>query len=199
MPIRLTAVPPAGVAAVLPALRAVYEAAFAGPPYDRPPVAATAFGDALQRHTTYAGFALWVARLTPAADPCGFAYGYTGGSGWWWNQVAPALPPATRGAWAADYFELVELAVAPAAQGRGIGGRLHDLLLASRAERTALLTTHQTETTALTLYRKRGWVTLVAPFFFGGGGDPFRIMGLDLRRVGPALAARAALTPPGFI
>jgi GNAT superfamily N-acetyltransferase len=76
------------------------------------------------------------------------------------------------------------------AQGRGIGGRLHNALLGWLPHRTALLSTHQSETQALCLYRKRGWVPLLEGFVFPGGDAPFLIMGLDIgRRAAEAVLA----------
>lgn len=81
-----------------------------------------------------------------------------------------------------NYFEVVELAVSPAYQGLGLGGGLHDRLLAGLLHHTAVLSTIQFETNALLFYRKRGWVTLLHDFFFPGSKNPYLIMGLDLRR-----------------
>ena len=89
-------------------------------------------------------------------------------------------PILARGRWLEGAFELAELAVRPPLQGRGIGGRLHDHLLADRPHRTAVLSTLQEETRALHLYRSRGWRTLLEHFSFSGVGRVYRIMGLDL-------------------
>ena len=47
--------------------------------------------------------------------------------------------------------------------------------------RTAMLSTIQAETTALQLYRKRGWLVLLDHFMFPNTPAPFQIMGLDLQ------------------
>jgi ribosomal protein S18 acetylase RimI-like enzyme len=92
------------------------------------------------------------------------------------------MDPAAAQRWLTDTFELVELAVAPHAQGRGIGSRLHDTLLADLPHQAAVLSTIQSETVALKLYRKRGWTVLLENFFFPGTSKPYIIMGLTLMR-----------------
>lgn len=67
------------------------------------------------------------------------------------------------GSAAAEHRELefVELAVLPSHQGRGIGGQLHDTLLAGLPHQRALLATADDATTAAVhLYTKRGWQRL---------------------------------------
>ncbi len=107
-------------------------------------------------------------------------------------MVAQVLDAETAAWWLPGYFEIVEPAVTPAAQGRGIDGRLHDALLVGLPHRTALLSTHQSETPALRLYRKRGWMPLLEGIVFPGGDMPFVIMGLDpgRRTAEAALAER---------
>ena len=113
----------------------------------------------------------------------GFAYGYNGGPGlWWFDLVSTAIDPHIYDQWMTNYFEVVELAVAPPYQGLGLGGRLHDRLLEGLPHQTAVLSTIQFETTALLFYRKRGWVTLLQDFYFPGSKNPYLIMGFDLRK-----------------
>lgn len=175
------------VAAERDAIVGVYRAAFAPPPYGEGEDQVAWFArDQLPQHAWREGFRCCVAREAAGGPILGFAYGYAGKPGQWWRDVmAQALDAETAAWWLPGYFELVELAVMPAAQGRGIGGRLHDALLVGLPHRTALLSTHQSETPALRLYRKRGWVPLLEGFVFPGGDMPFVIMGLDLGRRGP--------------
>lgn len=119
--------------------------------------------DTLPRHASRPWFRCCVARQGDGGPMLGFAYGYAGAPGmWWYDQVAPALDPESRGRWLSSYFEFTELALVPEARGQGVGGRLHDLLLQG-------------------LYQKRGWVTILAPFRFGNRSEPYRIMALDLQ------------------
>jgi GNAT superfamily N-acetyltransferase len=82
--------------------------------------------------------------------------------------------------WLMDCFAFAELAVIPSAQGRGIGGQLHDTLLGGLPHRTAVLSAFQGETPAMRFYRWRGWVTLLRNFAPPGSVHPYVVMGLQL-------------------
>jgi len=69
--------------------------------------------------------------------------------------------------------------VTPPAQGRGIGGRLHDALLARSPAATAVTTTPRENNPAVRFYGRRGWVTLVDDFRFPGETAPWLILGRD--------------------
>jgi GNAT superfamily N-acetyltransferase len=160
---------------------AVYRAAFAPPPYNRGESAVGRFAETFPRHCHQPDFHFLAAQAGPGRPIAGFAYGYQSQPGQWWHDhVAATLGETLTRRWLGDCFELVELAVQPASQGQGAGSRLHDSLLAGRRQRTAALSTIQAETTALQLYRRRGWVTLLDHFYFPGVAIPFLIMGLDL-------------------
>lgn len=165
----------------------VYRKAFAEDQYPQPEVEVRRFGEVLDRHAVRSGFKCKVARSN-TGDIIGVTYGYTGAPGQWWHDiVAGALAPKQSQQWLQNCFELVELHLMPHAQGRGIGGRLHDTLLKGLPHSSAALSTIATQTRALHLYRNRGWVTLLEDFTFPGGARPFLIMGLDLtaRRAAP--------------
>jgi GNAT superfamily N-acetyltransferase len=171
-------------------IRQVYLEAFAPPPYSRPPAVADSFANALLRHLGYPSF-----RFAATADPrthevLGFAYGHTSEAGQWWHDlVALSMKSGQAARWMRGSFELVEFAVAPRAQGRGLGRALHDRVLAGLPHRAALLSTLRAETVALRLYRQRGWVALLDDFIFPGGSQPYLIMGLDLRQLASAESA----------
>ncbi len=109
----------------------------------------------------------------------GFSYGYTGEPGqYWYDRVWAAMNPEQRRRWMEpEHFEFVELAVHPEYQRRGIGGRLHDLLLEDRPEPVALLTVRADNESAISLYRKRGWVVVLDDFRFSPDGVRFFVMG----------------------
>lgn len=160
----------------------VYREAFSLPPYDRNEVDVRGFAHSLARHTQRKEFRCCVATEHSNGRVLGFVYGYTSEPGQWWHDtVVRALDPTTVQQWLSGAFEFVELAVLPSAQGQGIGGKLHDTILEGLPHRTAALSTYQTETTALQLYRKRGWIPLLQNFFFPNNNHPFLIMGLNLR------------------
>ena len=157
----------------------IYRAAFAALPYARGENDTKSFARQLAKHQTYEGFRLIIAR--EEHDLLGFAYGYAGKPDYWWRStVSQAMDAATVEVWLSDYFEVVELAVHPKVQGRGLGGRLHDTLLSGLPQRTAALSTAQAETPALALYKKRGWQTLLRDFYFPGGTSPNLVMGIKL-------------------
>lgn len=181
MQVEIVALQPAEVEAAIDPPMEVAAAAFAAPPYGTTPEGLAGLRASILRHTAGPGYRYRAARA-PDGTIVGFAYGYAGGPGqWWYDAVAPALGPERAGRWPGDYLEFVELAVAPAWQGRGIGGRLHDAPLAGALHRTAALSTLQAETAALRLYRRRGWQVLVRDFLFPGGDRPYLILGLPLR------------------
>ena len=159
----------------------VYRRAFAAPPYGVDEGEVASFANRLPQHAGYRGFRCCAAQEVHTGRVVGFAYGYTSMPGQWWRDiVAAAMDPHTAEHWLSDAFEFVELGVLPEFQGRGIGGRLHDVLLDRLPHRTAVLSTARQETPALHLYRNRGWVVIVPELFFPGGGLPYVIMGKEL-------------------
>jgi ribosomal protein S18 acetylase RimI-like enzyme len=159
----------------------VYRTALGKPPYNMKEGDALRFAETLLRHATYEGFRGYAARSRTDGRIVGFTYGYTSRPGLWWRSVVErALGPEQTATWLEEAFEFVELAVHPETQGQGIGGLLHDTLLRDLPHRTAILSTAQSETVALKMYRGRGWITLKELFFFPGVLIPYRIMGLIL-------------------
>jgi GNAT superfamily N-acetyltransferase len=66
-------------------------------------------------------------------------------------------------------LELVHLAVDPTARGRGVGGAIHDTLLADRTARAAVLTVDLRASPARALYGQRGWRPLREAVSIAGG------------------------------
>lgn len=132
--------------------------------------------DILPRHAGRAGFRFFAAEEEERM--VGFSYGYLGGPGQWWHDlVAAALGPQGADRWLQPgHFEFVELHVRPDLWGRGIGGRLHDALLAPEPG-PAVLSTQRDNDRALGLYRRRGWSTIVPDIDFGAGYPPFCVLG----------------------
>jgi GNAT superfamily N-acetyltransferase len=165
----------------------VYQAAFSMPPYRESDRNVAWFAGSFRQHTRRVGFRCVAAKEAPGSPVIGFAYGFTSQPGHWWREVvADALGPDPAERWLGDAFAFAELAVDPAFQGRGYGGRLHDALLENLPHRTAVLSTIMAETTALRLYRKRGWSTLLSGFFFPGVDDPYLILGKEVARPKPS-------------
>jgi len=124
------------------------------------------FADTIRRHTGYGGFRAFGA-LNVRGRLVGFSYGYSSQPGLWWReQISEPLTPDERDFWLRDAFEFAELHVHPTAQGRGLGSRLHDALIAAHPHATALLSVMHRSAVARHLYASRGWETLVEDMRF---------------------------------
>jgi ribosomal protein S18 acetylase RimI-like enzyme len=121
-------------------------------------------------------------------DLLGFGYGYAVAPGQWWHdQVGAALDPAAAEEWLRGCFELSELHVRPAYQGRGVGRALLESLVEGLPQRAVLLSTPEGDTRAWRLYRSVGFVDLLRHHLFPGDSRPFAVLGVRL----PLVAARA--------
>jgi ribosomal protein S18 acetylase RimI-like enzyme len=111
----------------------------------------------------------------------GFGYGYRGEPGQWWHEhVRSCLDPAGYRAWLSDCFEVVELHVAPEAQGHGIGEEQIRLLLDGVQRRTTVLSTPEGESRAWRLYRRLGYLDVLREIVFPGDDRPFAVLGRGL-------------------
>ena len=125
----------------------------------------------------------------------GFAYGFHGQGGqWWydavWNALARSVGVGTAATWLADCLEIAEVHVYKRYQRAGIGTRMLMTLTSGRAERTAVLSTPDRDTTARRLYRRLGFSELLTGYNFPGGSPPYVVMGAELPlRAAPAPTA----------
>ena len=157
----------------------VYDRAWTGTLFHPGAANLPTLGDRLMHHSGNPEFRLCVAVERSAA--VGFAYGYASVPGGWWRQsVAATLGGHAWHHWLDDCFEFAELAVVPEFQSRGIGGRLHDALLWSLHQSTALLSTQKANLSALSFYKARGWIVLNDWMMFSNRTEPYVILGLDL-------------------
>lgn len=105
----------------------------------------------------------------------GLAFGTLSQPGQWWhNQVAARVGydhAALQAAWV-----LTELAVHEAYRRAGIGGRLHDSVIAGLPLRNLLLSTPVHNHGARRFYERRGWGYLHRGFTFQRGNPPYAIM-----------------------
>ena len=160
----------------------VYGEAFAPPPNNEDEASVREFAGRFPAHLDRPGF-----RFVAATDDqdalMGFAYGHTGGPQYWWYQrVTATLPPDVRDRWLGDYFEVLEVAVRPGWQGRGIGAKVFDALLAGLPHRTAALSTLAEPSVARTMYERRGFTPVLSGFSFVPGEPPFTVLARDLPR-----------------
>lgn len=133
---------------------------------------------AFAKHAAWPGFALYVATFDGV--PAGFIYGYDSRPGQWWHDtIQPAMAEADCAGWQDGAFELAEVAVEPAVQGRGIGTALIQAFLGDLRGRTVLLSTSANPADrAKDLYRRFGFEDLLPRFTYPGGeDDPAIIMG----------------------
>jgi ribosomal protein S18 acetylase RimI-like enzyme len=135
----------------------------------------------VRRHAARAGI---VTRAGFVDGDClvGFCYGFpSDDSAWWERQILPHLAQAGHDDWLTpDTFELTELHVHPAHQGRGLGRRLITEVL-SRAELPrALLSVRAGDSPARRLYTSLGFRDLTAEFFFGPAQPAYTVMGAPL-------------------
>lgn len=119
----------------------------------------------------------------------GIAYGYLGAPDLWWDRQVrrgfrEAGGPDTRQATLIrDYFEVAEVHVDPAHQGRGIGRRLLSELLWLVPAGHALLSTPEVEgeaNKAFSLYRSMGFRDELRDFRFDGDPRPFAVLSVPL-------------------
>jgi ribosomal protein S18 acetylase RimI-like enzyme len=136
-------------------------------------------------HAAHPGFRALA--VTDDDEAIGFGYGFHGTHGQWWHDTVSRALTSSRGngaaaAWLDDSFEVAELHVAPQWQGQGIGSDVLLKLTSGRPERTALLSTPDTESSARRLYRGVGFVDLLTAFHFspGSGERAYAVMGAEL-------------------
>jgi ribosomal protein S18 acetylase RimI-like enzyme len=126
-----------------------------------------------------------VAALDPDDTMVGIAYGYRGAAGQWWHEqvrrgIVERSGPAFADQWLIDYFELTEVHVRPAGQGRGVGEGLLRRLLASVPADKVLLSTPEGPSRAWRLYYRVGFVDVLRDYRFTGDPRPFGVLGRRL-------------------
>jgi GNAT superfamily N-acetyltransferase len=178
--VQLRELSPTDFLAGLDALLAVYAAAMQPDPAHLPGRLSI-----MERHADHPGFRAITATAEPGSQVAAFCYGFHGAPGQWWHDVVRSGITASAGgatatAWLADPLEIAEVHVRPEYQHQGIGRRLMRTLTAGRAERTAVLSTQDCESTARLLYRSLGFADLLTRFTFPGGGPPYAVMGASL-------------------
>ncbi len=122
--------------------------------------------DLFNRHAARAGYRLAVA--TDGTTTAGFAWGYIGERGQYWTDlVCDVLPADVTARWVGGHFEFVELAVLADYRCRGVGSRLHDLLLRDVRQQCLLSTADDPNDPAVRLYLRHGWqrLGLLSPGF----------------------------------
>ncbi|MFJ2090715.1 GNAT family N-acetyltransferase [Streptomyces sp. NPDC087901] len=156
-------------------VRRVYAEAFSMPPWNEGEAQAAQYVERLAHDVARPGF---TAALAVEGDHVlGFATGWTTGAAFpsvrCYPQVSAALGADLTAAWLCGGREVDELAVAGAAQGRGIGAALLDAVTADAPDgRCWLLTSVRAEPT-LSFYRRLGWTQATHPAPGGAGHAAF--------------------------
>jgi GNAT superfamily N-acetyltransferase len=114
-------------------------------------------------------------------------------SSWWPQQVQGPLERAGLAEWTHDAFEVVEVATAPWARGRGSARSLLQHLHSTMPQRTALLSTGP-DNPARSLYRRCGYVELLPDFRYPVTGAPAVVLGY--RRPDATQPSRSAPISP---
>jgi ribosomal protein S18 acetylase RimI-like enzyme len=127
----------------------------------------------------YMGFAAVADDVT-----VGFAFGSDSLAGQWWHEKVLLNLDEECDDVLQDAWVLTQLNVLQAYRNAGIGGLLHDALIAAQTRTHLLLSTPVSNHAAQRFYQRRGWRTLHAGFCFSKGMEPFMI--LHLPRVQPA-------------
>jgi len=180
-PGRLVIASPADVIAHSDELVEIYAEAFSQPPWSEEPSRVEMFRRHIPAYSRRKGFAAVFAEGD--GQIVGFALGARlTSAAWWWKDVASRLSGSEVETWLADCYELIEIAVRPQVQGKGIGAGLHDRLFENVTTKTALLSTHPKADRALSLYRNRGWKVLIEDFLYSPVASSRLIMGLELPR-----------------
>ena len=162
---------------VVAAAADAYLEGFAGPPYFETADDRTEFIDRLRRYDSRDGF-----RLVLARDGRGDGHGgrivgiglavVARAGDWWRDRVAEALGTQDTERWLGDpVLEVVHLAVVPAARERGVGGAIHDAMLAGADAPMAVLSVRLDAEAARSLYRARGWRILRERISIAGRED----------------------------
>lgn len=142
----------------------------------RPPELVVQRREIMQSHLHRDGFRAVAAHV--GGELVGFGYGYRGRAGEWWHDiVAKALGRDAAREWLADAFELAELHLLPPFHGAGTGRALLTTLLDGLTTRTTVLSTHDKDSPARSLYRSAGFEDLLTGFVFPGSAEVYAVMG----------------------
>ncbi len=161
-------------------LSAIYAEAFMPAPYFKTGDEVANFTRDLPAATERDGFCAFVAQHASISQPVGFCYGYTyATTGDFHEVVYPHLADTYSLDRLNRCFQLVEMAVLPDYQGRGIGRTLHDQLLETQPHPHAILATMNADTPASRLYQHAGWRTILTNLTQPALNRPYKVMVRD--------------------
>jgi GNAT superfamily N-acetyltransferase len=167
------------------ALEALYFAPSRPRPYVESIAEARAFGALAVRDSTRPGYLAFVAR-SPDHVPVGIVYGYDTPAlrpdGPWWARLLDSVGDEASREWILGQFAFCWFAVAPEAQGTGVGAALYDAVLEQVRAPRAWLVTHGEASTARGMYDRRGWER-AGPGGARVGAGRAAVLGLRVPRV----------------
>ena len=142
-----------------PEIIAIYRDAFSRLPYSKSVYEVDEFSDSLSQDAAHAVNLQFVAAVDPMNQRiAGFAYGRKVSAELpWCVTVSRYIDEGAREDWLSEAYQLVQIAVLPSHQRRGIGGALHDRLFERSPYHRAVLTTIDQESPARNFYQNRGW------------------------------------------
>ncbi|MEV8068559.1 MULTISPECIES: GNAT family N-acetyltransferase [unclassified Streptomyces] len=171
------------------ALRSVYADAFRAPPWNEGPERADAFAARLATEVRRPGFT--AALAFDGREPVGFATAWTTPTpfpaGGCHAPAAVCLGRSRAEEWLCGAREVDELAVRPAAHGRGVGAALLDAVTADAPGGRAWLLAPLRSVRATSFYRHLGWTQATHPAPEGEGVAVF---------LGPRHPARTLAAQP---
>jgi ribosomal protein S18 acetylase RimI-like enzyme len=158
----------------------IYQSVFTRPPFGDSEREVGWFSEEFAGDVGLPGFRCFAALIGDAL--VGFAYGFRTfvADPWnaWYEEVLRSVGPVASEAWIRGQFAVGWFAVLEEHQGVGIGARLYDDLIASAGPTRWWLVTHDLDTPARRLYRRRGWRELGrGPL--GWGKTERLVLGLD--------------------
>ncbi len=158
----------------------VYRAVYSVSPYEEDETQIERFSTSWTSRTRMPGF-IFSGVVAEKNELVGLAYGWRSVPGDSWNEKLTEQLGLESRKWLEDCFEFVDLAVDPRYQGQGLGKELLTSLFEKVTQRTAILLTHQSVTTASRMYLKQGWIEVKRDFEVSPG-KLYQIMGKELRK-----------------
>jgi GNAT superfamily N-acetyltransferase len=141
---------------MLDELARLFAVVYASPPYSVTDEDVRLFVEEFGPESRTEGFALATARRGQTL--AGFTFGFPlPPDTAWWSAVLTPLPAEMTREWPGRSFAVIEMGVRPEYRRRGVGSRLHDLLLSGRQEERATLNAHPDAAAAQAAYRRWGW------------------------------------------
>lgn len=143
-------------AELLDPICALYDAVFSQPPFRWTDEESAHHRQSLSELAHNPTFGLATAQARD--ELVGFAYGVRlSPTTSWWQGFEEPLPAELVAEHEDRTFALIDLAVAEAYRGQGLGRQLLDILLGSRAEERATLCVQPTATETQAIYEHLGW------------------------------------------